>query len=393
MKQIQQRPFRITPMDEGQERILDEDPIPQETAFLIEENLKENEVNQDDRIWPVIWDFAGQDIYRAIHPIFMSSEDIYLLVFDLTKKLTSLAECRVNLRNKEYTARARESEDTNLDHLLRWMDLIHSLSHQNEGSSPEFSHPPVIIVGTHADCVEPSKEIEIVREKCSRVLKVFSEHIVKCLPVDNTKAGKTTDQEKIVTLRNAILDLAQKMPHTKKEIPLQWHRVEKEISKLTWKDKKYLQKKIFHEEIVSRYCRFDNEDDVEELLHFLHARGSIVYHKCIGDDDGLVVLDPQWLINVLCEIVKVTPYDDEVLSLSQDRKDLREKGILRRRLLNYACKNQNLDHIKDSLISLMEKFNLICTWPTTKTEDSIILVPCMLTARREEVETVDQVIR
>ena len=307
--------------------------MPQETAFLIEENLKKNEVDQDDKIWPVIWDFAGQDIYRAIHPLFMSSEDIYLLVFDLTKKLTSLAECQVNLNNKEYAVRARDSEDTNLDHLLRWMDLIHSLKkcHRNEESSSKFEHPPVIMVGTHADRVDPSKEIEMVTQKCSGVLRGFSEHIVKCLPIDNTKAGKREDQEKIRTLRDTILDLADKMPHTKKEIPLQWHRVEKQISKLTWPQEKYLHKKIFHEKIVSRYCKFDDKDDFDELLHFLHARGSIFYHEYTGDEDGLVVLDPQWLINVLCEIIKVTPCDDDTLPLSQDRTDLREKGILRRR--------------------------------------------------------------
>ena len=366
--------------------------MPQETAFLIEENLKKNELDQDDKIWPVIWDFAGQDIYRAIHPIFMSSEDIYLLVFDLTKKLTSLAECRVNLNNKEYPVRARDSDDTNLDHLLRWMDLIRSLKkcHRNEESSSKFEHPPVIMVGTHADRVDPSKEIEMVNQKCSRVLsKGFSEHIVKCLPIDNTKAGKREDQKKISTLRDTILDLADKMPHTKKEIPLQWHRVEKEITKLTWQEKKYLQKKVFHEEVVSRYCKFDNKDDFDELLHFLHARGSIFYHEYTGDEDGLVVLDPQWLINVLCEIIKVTPCDDDTLSLSQERTDLREKGILHRRLLNNACKNQNLDPIKDSLVSLMEKFNLICKWPTSEPEDSIILVPCMLTAKSEEGNIVE----
>ena len=368
------------------------DSIPQDIAFLVEEKLKTNEVDQDDKIWPVIWDFAGQDIYRAIHPIFMSSEDIYLLVCDLSKNLTDLAECRVNLDHKEYTVRARDSDDTNLDHILRWMDLIHSLKkcYQHEDSASEFLHPPVIVVGTHADRVDPSKELESLETKCSRVLKVFAEHIVKCLTVDNTKAGKSRDQEKIITLRKEVLDLADKIPHTKREIPLQWHRVEKEISKPVWQEKKYLQRRSFREDVVSLYCKFDYEGDFDELLHFLHARGTIIYHEHTGDKDGLVVLDPQWLINILCEIIKVKSHDGEAMSLLQDRMHLQEKGILRRRLLDHACRNQNLDPIKDSLISLMEKFNLICHWQAKKTEDSLILVPCMLTTKGEEGNAVEE---
>lgn len=367
--------------------------MPPEIASLLEEQLIKKEIDQDDKIWPVIWDFAGQDIYRAIHPIFMSAEDIYVLVFDLTKKLSAIAECQVNLGHEEYSVPARDSEDTNLDHMLRWMDLIHSLNNCNEKvmSTYGFSPPPVIIVGTHADCVDPSKEIDLVRKQCEGVLEVFSEHVVNCLPIDNTKAGESTDQEEIVTLRKELLNLAEKMPHTKKEIPLQWHRVEKEISRPTWQEKKYLQKKTFREEIVSHYCKFDNDDDFSELLHFLQARGSIVYHEHTGNTNGLVILDPQWLINVLGEIINVKPSSGVAVWLSKARTELQDKGILRRCLLDNACQNQNLNPIKDILISLMEKFNLICKWPATETEDSLILVPCMLTQKGKEENNADEI--
>ena len=45
------------------------------TFALLSEQLLQKKVDQDDTIWHVIWDFAGQDIYRAIHPIFMPSKD------------------------------------------------------------------------------------------------------------------------------------------------------------------------------------------------------------------------------------------------------------------------------------------------------------------------------
>ena len=328
----------------------------------------------------------------------MSPEDIYLLVVDLTKSLSATAECQVKLQgHPEYLVPARDREDTNLDHIMRWMDVIHSLKNCNENalSNSDFSLPPVIIVGTHADLVEPRKEIGILKRKCVEVFENFAEHIVRCLPIDNTKAGRPgdqarPDQEQIVILRKQILELANDMPHTQKEIPLQWHRVEKEISEPAWQEKKYVQKKAFKEHIASQYCKFDNEDDFDEFLHFLHARGSIVYYEHTGNKDGLVVLDPQWLINVLSEIINAKSGDDGPMWILQDRKKLQEKGVLSRRLLDLACKKLELGPIKESLISLMEKFNLICKWPAVKPEDSLILVPCMLTSTHEEGNTVDE---
>ena len=363
-----------------------EEVMPEDVAALLEQaENNEFEVDQDDKIWTVIWDFAGQDLYRAIHPIFMTPDDIYLLVFDLSKELTEIAKCRVNENNKEYHVDARDSEDTNLDHLLRWMDLIHSLeaSDQNVRSASELPRPPVILVGTHADCVEsPSEEIDFVNTKCSAVLQVFADHIVRCLAIDNKKAGTSADQKDVQDLRAEVLLLADKMPHTKKEIPLQWHRVEKEISKQEWQEKNYLTRKTF-QVLVSRYCSFNDEDELDEILHFLHARGTIVYHEHAGDSDGLVVLNSQWLINVLCEIIKVKSPNDEAPYLRRDREKLKDEGTLSSKLLDHACLNQNLGPIKETLISLMEKFNLIFQWPATETEDSLILVPCVLTSKGE----------
>ena len=364
--------------------------MPPEIAFLLEERLQENKMEKDDNIWPVIWDFAGQDVYRAIHPIFMSPDDIYLLVADITKNLSDKAECHLNRGNKEEIVPARDNEDTNLDHMMRWLDLIHSLKKcgEDEGSTGEFFLPPVIFVGTHATNPDPTTDADLIWKNCEGMPKELAGHIVSCLPIDNTKAGMTTDQEKIEDLREEILSLADKLPHAKKEIPLQWHRVEKEITKEARQGKKYLQKKAFYAEIVSKFCKLDNDDEFNELLYFLHARGSIVYHEHSSDDDGLVVLDPQWLINILCEIIKVTPSKKEPFLIRNDRKTLEDKGILSTRLLDHACRNQNLDPIKYSLLSLMEKFNLLCKWPTSRSGDSCFLVPCMLktTAKEGNIE-------
>ena len=364
-----------------------EEVMPDHVTFLLAETLARNELDPDEKIWPVIWDFAGQDIYRAIHPIFMSPEDLYLLVFDLTKKLSEKAVCRVNVGHREHAVTARDDEDTNLDHLLRWMDLIHSLKKGNQKEKEKVSYPPVILVGTHADCVaNPSEAMKLVKQTCLRVFckQSYLRHIRDRLSIDNKNAG--FNQKDIEKFREAILKVADEMPHTKKPIPLQWHRVEKEISQPKWQSRKFLFKQSFREGIVSRYCAFENEDDdFEELLHFLHSRGTIVYHA--HEYNGLVILDPQWLIKIFCKIINVNPQEKEPMDVEADRTELKEKGILSENLIDHTCRNESVSPIKDHLISLMDKFNLICR---QKTGESQFLVPCMLrttTNEEEENET------
>ena len=308
----------------------------------------------------------------------MSSDDIYLLVFDLTKKLCEKAECRVNVSHKEHTVTARDYEDTNLDHLLRWMDLIHSLKKGNQKEKESISYPPVMLVGTHADCVDdPSKEMELVKQKCKRVFcnQSYLPHIRDRLSIDNTKAGKLFDQEEIKNLRMKILKVAEEMPHTKEVIPLQWLRVEKEVSQPEWQRQKFLLKESFRENIVLPHYTFESDDEFEELVHFLHSRGTILYHE--HEKVGLVILDPQWLIKIFCKIINVTPQEKDPWCIETDREELAKKGILSERLIDYTCGDESVSSIKGHLISLMIKFNLICECHQ-KPGESRILVPCML---------------
>ena len=75
------------------------------------------------------------------------------------------------------------------------------------------------------------------------------------------------------------------------------------------------------------------------------------------------------------------------MSVEADRMELKEKGILSKQLIDHTCHGESLSPIKGHLISLMDKFNLICR---QKTGESQFLVPCMLrttTNEEEEIET------
>lgn len=365
------------------------DTMSEDVETLYKKRLTEGQNLPEDTIWPVIWDFTGQDIYHAIHPIFMSPDDIYLLAFDLTKDLHDRAVCQVNMHgHKEEAVEHRNTKDTNLDHVMRWMNLVHALKNPNgnkrspsDGLLPP-SLPPVFLVGTHADLVDPSKTDEF-EDKFRGVMKTLYDHVVDVLPIDNTKSGEQEGQEKILTLREKLLKVAENMPHIRNQIPLQWHRVEKELSQTISQENKYVKKEIF-KQIASQFCIFQNEYDVDALLYFLHARGSVIYGESTTDEDGIVFLDPPWLISLLTKIINVNPFDEEALAYSPYRKDLQERGILHKELLDFGFRRLELGDVKDTFISLMEKFNLICKWPSGNPHEPLILVPCMLTSKGKE---------
>ena len=335
--------------------------IPEEIASILEESLEHDEVDTPDGIWPVIWELAGQAVDRAMHPIFMSPDAVYLLVFDISK----------NLFTKEV-----ECIDSSLDQIMRCMNTVHSLKQTADNES----FPAVILVGTHADCVKDGTESRmncLSDRLCQNPL--IAEHVVRHFTVDNTESGQASGREdpEIVRLRQTILEVAETMPHTKKEIPLHWLKIESTAEDKARKGVKYVTRREFKKDIIEKDCEIEEGDDVEQILNFLHDRGTIVYHHRQGNPDDLVVLDPQWLLDVIRQILNVTPSKDESMKIRKCRRQLKDKGILDTELLEHACKKLGVYEIKQSLLFIMEKFNLLCRCPS-KENKPMFLVPCML---------------
>ncbi|KAJ7369731.1 hypothetical protein OS493_036762 [Desmophyllum pertusum] len=186
-----------------------------------------------------------------------------------------------------------------------------------------------------------------------------------------------------MSLREKILEVGKGMPHTKVKVPLKWLQVENEVYDLASKGTNYITWEDFKKNIYDEICQFEIEDDFEVLLHFLHDRGTVVYHGCANDKRSLVVLNPKWLVGILCQIITVEKQSEEDFKIHNHRKHLGRTGILHAELLDDSCERLKLNVIKDSLLDIMKKFNLLCEY-TSKEGNSIYLVPCMLTSKPDD---------
>ena len=142
-----------------------------------------------------VWDFAGQQLYYASHPLFLSSRALYILVHNLNKPLLAQAQPCVRQGSCDIPLKNPNSE-TNVDNLLSWLATIHSILQMRgepdigaESKLP-YLRPPVLIVGTHADKQSLEDIAEIKSEIRKRISgKEYGKHVVPPLfSIDNTSS-------------------------------------------------------------------------------------------------------------------------------------------------------------------------------------------------------------
>ena len=182
-----------------------------------------------------LWDFAGQQLYYASHPVFLTSRAIYILVCNLSKSLHDTAQPCVRQGNHNFTLDNPNGE-TNLENLLSWLSTVHSITQMRrqtrddaEGKLPHL-RPPVIIVGTHAD--KPFEDIATMKTKIQKAIagKDYEGHVVRPIfSIDNSAKliqrrlekvfRKDKDIDDIQELKDKIMEVLRQEPYMGERIP------------------------------------------------------------------------------------------------------------------------------------------------------------------------------
>ena len=183
-----------------------------------------------------LWDFAGQQLYYASHPVFLTSRAIYILVCNLSKSLHDTAQPCVRQGNHNFTLDNPNGE-TNLENLLSWLSTVHSITQMRrqtrDDAERKLPHlrPPVIIVGTHAD--KPFEDIATMKTKIQKAIagKDYEGHVVRPIfSIDNSvkliqrRLEKVFRKDKnidgIQELRDKIIEVLRQEPYMKERIPV-----------------------------------------------------------------------------------------------------------------------------------------------------------------------------
>ena len=344
---------------------------------------------ENDDIFSVLWDFAGESVYYETHTLFLTSRAIFLLAYDLSRDPYERA-LPVKRQGMFEVIEDRIGTKTNLDYLDYWMTSVSAVSSQGKDHEVHAAStstvlpetlPPVFLVCTHADQPSGGKDSEVLAQEVYNKLqeKSYSTHLCGKFEVDNTKSGEKPECPEVSRLRESIRTVASELPQMKELIPIKWLKFEKMLQGLLHKGNKWIT--IEHaKQIAYDFCHIHKDVAFKTAIDFLHDQRILIHFDNTEELNKLVVLDLQWLVDVMKGVITIKRYDDEEREFKYLWSKLQKEGILEEKLLRHVWDPLigKYDTFK-SLIALMEKFSLLCSWPASDDLSSgRYLVPSML---------------
>ena len=362
--------------------------IPHEIAERIKnllEEVEEERVGDDAEMYSIVWDFAGQPVYYATHPLFLTQRAVYLLVFDLSRGLHARADPTVKQGMYSMILDNHDCK-SNLDYLDFWMTWVASITNQDENQQIRLDQspmniPPVFLVCTHAD--EPcggADPFVLAREVFGSLeTKPYKNQLYQdVFVVDNTKSGSKAECSEVKRLWEKVLAVAKELPQMKEDYPIKWLRFEEALQTRVKEGQKWISLKEARL-IASKLCHIEDGQGFATLLNFLHDQRILIHFDSPPLLNDMVILDPQWLVDLFTSVITVKPgpYEGEERELW---RRLQTEGILEYKLLELVWDPLLIPkEIFPSLLEIMEKFSLLCPWPSSDVScGDQYLVPSML---------------
>ena len=365
--------------------------VPNEIASLVENLFQQEEAEGaqgKEDVYSVLWDFGGQSVYYTTHPLFLTPRAIYLLVNNLSDDPNVKVSPEVR-RGFYEDIKDDLCERSNMDYLDLWMSSVSSLVVEDEDLQempaseilPERL-PPVFLVCTHADKPFQGSDPHALARKVFGTLRrrVYGKHLVDVFVVDNTKSGSEEKCPEVDRLRKEVETVANELPQMKEPIPIKWLKFEEEMKEKNQDGHKWISLDEA-KNIATEKCSISSTEQFLAMLNFLHDQRILIHFDDTPQLNKMVILDPQWLIDVFKEVITIRPYQSKERKYEKMWLKLETTGILEEELLQHVWgplfDNRETCH---TLIDIMEKFGLLCRLSSSVAADSPIeyLVPSML---------------
>ncbi|VDI42603.1 Hypothetical predicted protein [Mytilus galloprovincialis] len=328
-----------------------------------------------------LWDFAGDEEFYHTHQTFLSPDAIYLVVTKLN-----------------------EADDKHAQEMFQlWMNSIHCYCrlddqknkaesntgemHERMIAKDDCLDPPVVLVGSHRDKVEPSSG-QTIEDACRDCLDKYVEDVsadARRHISDQYEyfISSTEDKSSVFQLiRQNLLNLATTMKTWNQDYPIKFIQLEKCLQ-----EKKKELPIISFNEIKQISTEISNPLNHEELMLYLkfhHELRALVYFEDLPD---YIILDTQWLSDAFKCIItaKKFQYGAKRYRFNDEWNDLNIRGILHSVVLDQILETnqkifkfeekQNLFQHKDHILKVMEKFDIIIR-PTVSDRDDTDTKPC-----------------
>ncbi|GBG26751.1 Leucine-rich repeat serine/threonine-protein kinase 1 [Hondaea fermentalgiana] len=293
-----------------------------------------------------IWDYGGQQVFYALHHIFLTDKGLYLVVFDM-REIIGKEQFKDGLSPDEYAKLA--TQDEAIEFLRFWLNSI----------KLHAPRSPVLLVGTHKDEVHDLHAVQSVLGN----RKVINIHGTLVRPPGSSFFAinnRSPDPHRAAALRAAIAKTAAAQSYVHEQVPLAWLKIHEDLLQ---SDTPF----VTFENVVARGAAYgQSRAAIEKMLAYFHGLGVVVH---LGGSEVLkrvVVIDPQWLLDKLARVIAddmhaQSLYRDEGLlaaELMPAFERMHDHAIASRRLLEWLWEDQEVDY----LLGFMDANMLLCPW-------------------------------
>ena len=281
----------------------------------------------------VVWDFAGDSIYKFMQHFFLSRKAVFILAFNLEH--------------------ACENLNQQIEQLRKWLFTIKAHS--------DTFNALVFVVGTHLDSVKHHEGfIDLVAKEFQEKLytdfcSIFAINAENDSPLFVVENSRHIDKDGVL-LREAIKRLSKGRPFLKQKQPVAYLRFIQHIKKLQnernnpW----FIKCDVLLEELERN--GFD-EEECQTFLRFGHLTGEFIYRD---DDDVMqqyVILEPQHFLDVMNELLKFPPLSDRQLENAEKWQTLKTKGVASVDLLAEIIDED--DELVATTVRFLEAYNML----------------------------------
>ena len=350
---------QIQEFEQDTQEKISEDELP-----LFGKVAKGTKEKDEDKAVIFIWDFGGQEAYTNLHPIFLRTECVHIVVYDLEK----LENAQDKQEWKSYS-----------DQIEFWLQMIQSNCNSPRSTEQQRN---VILVGTHKDKLQGknAKDREMCAIKLEQNLqkKLSGKHykfmITEYFHVDS-KGGIKEDSENFKQLKQCLIESIKECPTWEESRPIPYMRL---LGKLYDQEGKREHAMMKFKDIMGLAGEYNitSDEDVQAFLQFHHATGDLTFFPTLPD---YVIVDPQWLINVFTAIITIDYHykqkkDTDPVELERLRNEalIKKGGMLFEGVWKPFLNQCNIEMI-EYLKELMQRFDLMVSL-----DDFDYLVPCLL---------------
>ncbi|GBG27966.1 NACHT, LRR and PYD domains-containing protein 1 [Hondaea fermentalgiana] len=353
--------------------------------------VKEQAGKEEKEISFTIWDYGGQEVFYALHHLFLTQYGVYVVVFDMREVL---GKERFKEKLDEEGLAKLASQDDAIQTLRFWLDSIRL-------------HAPgveVALIGTFLDQVpELDQHHEIQETLEERIFdemdgdpkihrNIWKEEFLQFFPINNQDREDVDGH--VARLKDQLTRSVADKAFVKEKVPLRWSYC---LDQLLQQSDPYMQFDDVEALAVTK-C-FVAKKDVRKMLEYLHELGVLLYFSKNEALCKVVVIQPQWLLKNLSRVIcdpsakHMRRHMNKLRSGAGERTALpphldaalrrwKSHAVASRAFLEFLWEGNPVDF----LVSLMETTLLACPSPWVSDDagkKDTILVPSLLRAASE----------